>query len=270
MSKIDLDKIVVKRIIAVYKWNISHNASWCRSDRENWAIAFKLSGRSIYKTAERDFVSDAYHALLSPKGVSYTVEYPEFGECVVVEFEAEYDGNPNDKSQKIQEYFIGEKHDFHNKAIAIERLWSFKKPAYELFCMSGLYDLIAKLRKMELSSYYSSRESRMIEPALKYLQENYNNTDLSYKDVVRVSGLSDAYFRKLFTIVMGDPPMRYLQTIRIEKAKDLLSGDYMPIADIADAVGFKNVYYFSKIFKQMTDHTPTEYAKRMTGAVRKI
>ena len=268
MSKIDLDKIVVKRIIAVNKWNITHNVSWNRLDRGNWAIAFKLDGRSVYKTNEKNFISDASHALISPKGVSYTVDYQEFGECVVIEFEAEYNDETSEKAS-IQEYSIGEKHDFHNKVIAIEHMWSSKKPAYELYCMSGLYELIAKLRKLELSSYYSSRESKMIEPSLKYIQDNYKDCELSYEDILKVSGLSDAYFRKLFTIVMGTPPMRYLQTLRIEKAKDLLSGDYMPITDIADAVGFKNVYYFSKTFKQMTGHTPTEYAKRMTGSNRK-
>lgn len=263
MSKINLDTIIVRKIIAVNKWNITHNVFQRRPDRGNWAIAFKLAGRSVYRTKERDFVSDAYHALILPKGASYEIDYQEFGECVVIEFDAEYNDESDDNDIKIQEYFIGEKHDFHNKVIAIEHLWSFKKPAYELCCMSGLYELISKLRKIELSSYYSSREYRIIEPSLKYLQNNYGNCELSYEDIVRVSGLSNAYFRKLFTLVMGTPPMRYLQMIRIEKAKDLLSGDYMPIGDIAVGVGFKNAYYFSKMFKQMTGHTPSEYAKRM-------
>jgi len=265
MSKIDLDKLIVRNIIAVNKWNINHNVFHRLPDRGNWALAFKLAGRSVYRTKEKDFVSDAFHVLILPKGASYIIDYQEFGECVTIEFETDYCGENDGENIKIQEYFIGEKHDFHNKVIAIEHMWRFKKPAYELSCMSGLYDLIAKLRKLELSSYYSSREYRIIEPALKYLQDNYENCELAYDDIVKVSGLSNAYFRKLFTIVMGAPPMRYLQMIRIEKAKDLLSGDYMPIADIAEGVGFKNVYYFSKIFKQTTGHTPTEYAKRMAG-----
>ena len=266
MSKIDLDKIVVKRIIAVNKWNINRNVFHRLPDRGNWGIAFKLAGRSVYRTKERDYISDASRVLILPKGASYFIDYQEFGECIVIEFDAEYNDGLDEQTAKIQEYYIGEKHDYYNKVIAIERLWSFKKPAHELYCMAGLYELIAKLRKNELSSYYSSREYRIIEPALKYIQENYVNCELGYEDVLKVSGLSNAYFRKVFTMVVGASPMRYLQMIRIEKAKDLLSGDYMPITDIAEAVGFKNVYYFSKMFKQMTGHTPTEYAKRMTSS----
>ena len=102
----------------------------------------------------------------------------------------------------------------------------------------------------------------MIAPAIKYLEENYANTELSSDDIARVAGVSSVYFRKLFATLFGQPPMRYLQSVRMEKAKDMLSGDYMPISDIAESVGFKSIYHFSKTFKKIVGYTPTEYARR--------
>lgn len=258
MGKIDLPSIQIKKIRAVNRLNISTQHSYYRKHRHCWAISVKLAGKTTYTSDGKVHVSDPDHVVLLPKGAAYRLSYEELGECFMVEFEADYDGtNPG-----ITSYAVSRKHDFVNKAINLERLWTFKKTAYELFCISGMYDLLAKLHETELSGYYSSGKYKVIEPAIKYLEENYADPDLSSEDMARVAGISSVYFRKIFSIVFGQSPMRYLQSVRMEKAKDMLSGDYTPITDIAESVGFKSIYYFSKTFKKVTGYTPTEYARR--------
>ena len=56
------------------------------------------------------------------------------------------------------------------------------------------------------------------------------------------------------------PPIRYLNMIKIEKAKGLLISDYSTIEDVAESVGYGNVYHFCKMFKQMTGISPGKYA----------
>ena len=258
MGKIDLPSIKIKKMHAVNRLNISTKHSYYRKNRHCWAISVKFAGKTTYTSEGKVHISDPDHIVLLPKGAAYRLSYEELGECFMVEFEADYDGeNPS-----ITSYAVSRKHDFVNKAINLERLWTFKKPAYELFCISGMYDLLAKLHETELSGYYSSSKYKVIEPAIKYLEENYANPDLSSEDMARVSGISSVYFRKIFSIVFGQSPMRYLQSVRMEKAKDMLAGDYTPITDIAESVGFKSIYYFSKTFKKVTGYTPTEYARR--------
>lgn len=258
MGKIDLPSIKIKKIHAVNRLNISTQHSYYRKNRHCWAISVKFAGKTTYTSEGKVHISDPDHIVLLPKGAAYRLNYEELGECFMVEFEADYDG----ASPSITSYAVSRKHDFVNKAINLERLWTFKKPAYELFCISGMYDLLAKLHETELSGYYSSGKYKVIEPAIKYLEENYADPDLSSEDMARVAGISSVYFRKIFSIVFGQSPMRYLQSVRMEKAKDMLSGDYTPITDIAESVGFKSIYYFSKTFKKVTGYTPTEYARR--------
>ncbi len=261
MAKPDLSKITVKRILAVNRINISHVHTSARSDRECWAVSVKCEGRTVYRSEGRDYVSDPEHVVILPAGASYKTCFEELGECYMIEFEAEYDGD----IPSLMSCGISRKHDFVNKMIGLERKWTFKKPACELACMAGLYDILAKLQEKKMSAYYSSSKYEMIAPAIKYLEENYANTELSSDELAAVAGVSSVYFRKLFSALFGQPPMRYLQSVRMEKAKDMLSGDYMPISDIAESVGFKSIYHFSKTFKKIVGYTPTEYARRKRG-----
>ena len=258
MGKLDLSKITVTRVLAVNKINISHIHSSYRENRECWAVSVKVGGRTVYRAGGRDYLSDSSHVIILPRGVSYRHSFEDLGECYMIEFEAEYDGDTPD----ITSYQISRNHDFINKMLNLERKWTFKKPAYELFCMSGVYDILAKLQEKKMSAYYSSSKYEVISPAVRFLEENYANTELSSDDLARVAGVSSVYFRKIFAAVFGQPPMRYLQTVRMEKAKDMLTGDYMPVSDIAESVGFKSIYHFSKTFKKIVGCTPTEYARR--------
>ena len=258
MAKLDLSLITVNRIIAVNRINISTVHTSSRQNRACWAISVKVAGKTTYRSQGKEYISDPEHVVILPKGVSYKSAFEELGECLMVEFEAEYSG----ESPEVRNFGIKHKNDFINSMINLERNWTFKKPAYEFYCMAGLYEMLSKLYKQELLGYYSSSKYKMIEPALKYLEENYANTELSSDDMASISGISSVYFRKLFSTVFGQSPMRYLQMVRMEKAKDMLSGDYIPISEIAESVGFKSIYHFSKTFKKITGYTPTEYAKR--------
>lgn len=91
----------------------------------------------------------------------------------------------------------------------------------------------------------------------EYLESNYKkqicNEELSQKFKISVNHLIF-----IFSKAYGMPPIKYLNSIRIETAKQLiLSG--VSIGDIAEEVGYKNIFYFSRVFKKQTGITPTEY-----------
>ena len=57
--------------------------------------------------------------------------------------------------------------------------------------------------------------------------------------------------------------MAYVTKVRIENAMQILeSGEYETISKVAQAVGFADVYHFSKIFKKHTGVSPKNYVKR--------
>ena len=60
---------------------------------------------------------------------------------------------------------------------------------------------------------------------------------------------------------MGVPPCKYLTSIRINKAKELLESTDCPVSEIGSIIGYENPLYFSRIFKKQTGLSPAAYRK---------
>ena len=70
------------------------------------------------------------------------------------------------------------------------------------------------------------------------MQEHFNDSELTIKLLCEISGMSDTYFRRLFSEVYHTTPNKYLTGLRISYAEDLLSGGYYTIERVAQECGF--------------------------------
>lgn len=77
--------------------------------------------------------------------------------------------------------------------------------------------------------------------------------------------ISRNYLYTLFKQEYGVSPQDYLISYRIERAKKLLKNNrsYLSIKEVSTAVGFENPLYFSRIFRNRTGMSPTEYRKKV-------
>jgi AraC-like DNA-binding protein len=71
-------------------------------------------------------------------------------------------------------------------------------------------------------------------------------------------------FNELFKAQFNSTPNRYLTSVRIEKAKELLLTSKIPIKQVAELSGFEDFYYFSKVFKKETGLSPMQFRKANT------
>ena len=133
-----------------------------------------------------------------------------------------------------------------------------KKDMLEIESVHGAYDIILALTEHEEKKYYPSEKHQKIEKAIEYILQNYNK-NIKNEELAEISGLSTVYFRKLFTSIMGMPPIAYARKIRIEKAKEMLTSDYGTLASVAQLLGYSNPYDFSRDFKKHTGIPPSKY-----------
>lgn len=95
----------------------------------------------------------------------------------------------------------------------------------------------------------------------------------NYAEVTPMSVAEDvnmgySNFRKIFKAYTGFAPAKYINEVRISKAKELLTNTMQPIKEIAAKVGFEYFEYFFTVFKNKEGRTPTEYRNMTQG--RKI
>lgn len=71
------------------------------------------------------------------------------------------------------------------------------------------------------------------------------------------ASLSRAQFTRRFTAYTGDPPIRYLTRARVDRARHLLTETTMSVTEVAVALGYRDVGYFGRQYKQFLGHAPS-------------
>lgn len=107
-------------------------------------------------------------------------------------------------------------------------------------------------------NYIPSKNSELIKRAMLYISDHFN-TPLTLEDVAAHVHLHPSYFSTMFKNSTGSSFKEYLNMVRIEESKRLLSNTDYSIIDIAIATGFEDQSYFSKVFKKYTGLTPKQF-----------
>lgn len=99
--------------------------------------------------------------------------------------------------------------------------------------------------------------SELIQKAMEYIHAHYHE-DISLFEVSEAVGVSAAHLSRLFKDECGTNYIKYLNELRVEKAKILLN-EGRPFKDVAEQTGFNHYNYFFKVFKDYTQMTPQEF-----------
>ncbi|MFI3281060.1 MAG: AraC family transcriptional regulator [Rikenellaceae bacterium] len=101
-----------------------------------------------------------------------------------------------------------------------------------------------------------------IAKTLLYIRSNLANP-IEVADLAKLSCVSVEYFTRKFTSQIGESPIKYIQTKRMQRAQLLLMVNTTHIKDVAYAVGFNDVSYFNRVFKKTVGCTPQEYRRQI-------
>jgi transcriptional regulator GlxA family with amidase domain len=83
-----------------------------------------------------------------------------------------------------------------------------------------------------------------------------------FEDVAREHGMSIRNFMRRFQTATGDKPLHYLQRLRIQTAKGLLSATRKSIKTISYDVGYDDASFFARLFRQHTELSPNQYRRQ--------
>ena len=238
-------------------------------------IVYTYSGEGIMIAAGINHNVQRGDIFIIKSGINYSIESSFHNTLRIVTFGLDYyllNGENDDQVgdvNKVEKLSLNNNTQLFEKMIdnLIKQTKSFKPEAsfiIESQCMDILVFLLGE-------SYNNpSKESEFNYPAqhdftkdmLKYIQNNYNNRDICLGNIAENVFHSTYYICHVFKELTGLSPMQYVNSLRIEEGKKMLKSTVLSIGDIAYAIGYNDVHYFSNVFKRSVGCSPSEYRER--------
>jgi len=141
----------------------------------------------------------------------------------------------------------------------VEQLWGSE--IANLLNLNFLIDLKRNYKPEFINTEgHKFHDDDLILSIQNWLELNYTkNTNL--EDIAHRFNTSISSLKRRFKLATGETPNRYIQNLRIERAKELLKFSDLTITTIAYDVGYEDVSYFGSLFKRLTGNTPNVYRK---------
>lgn len=146
---------------------------------------------------------------------------------------------------------FGSDFNINNKIYQMDSLKSFKQ---------WLQDICKKARN-SIRRERTNTAKLLVEKAIKYIEENYHDSELSVDALCQHLNVSATYFSTLFKKETGINFINYLTNVRMEKALQMLNTTEEKTYNIAEKVGYTEPNYFSYVFKKHYGISPSNYRK---------
>lgn len=100
-----------------------------------------------------------------------------------------------------------------------------------------------------------------MQPVISYIENNLEKK-ITIEKLSQIVRLHPNYFFRYFKNAMGVTPIEYINSLRVQRAKEILLSD-VPIRSVAAQCGFQSEYYFSRFFREKMGMTPSEFRLKM-------
>jgi AraC family transcriptional regulator of arabinose operon len=85
---------------------------------------------------------------------------------------------------------------------------------------------------------------------------------LTVEQLAAQAHLSPSRFAHLFRQEVGTSPMRHLEQVRLQQARRLLASTHLTVSEVADVLGYCNVFHFSKVFRDHVGQPPSQFRQQ--------
>ena len=108
---------------------------------------------------------------------------------------------------------------------------------------------------------FKEADERFIKDVVKIIEENLRNPSFNIEELCKQMGVSKSNLYRKVKAILGCTTNELIRKTRIKKAAHLLKNSELKISEITYRVGFNDLQYFRKCFKEVYNMTPSEFAK---------
>lgn len=231
-------------------------------NRASHGLALHMSGNKKYIfEGENVLYTGKNDIIFMPEHSNYVVEAQCPGDCYAINFKI--------ADEVSFEPFVLNIGDLvTDKFKAAEKVFRLKSSGYEMQCKANLYSVICSMLGEYEKKYIPKSTEKIIEPAIEYIHRNYTSENISVEHLAKLCGISTTYLRNIFLKCKNVTPIKYINDLKLSRAKELIISDYYSIPKISELSGFGDESYFCRYFKKMTGMTATEYRQSILQSDR--
>lgn len=214
--------------------------------REYSALAFRISGNATIGCGGKEYFVNTNDILYLPQNTGYTANYTNT-EMIVVHFVTMQDDS------EIELYTFQNGEQIYKLFLRALTLWENKELGFAVYAMAQFYTILGTILEKETKTNLPEHFLK----AISFINCNYKNNNISVDMICTEVGIGATAFRQLFKKHYQKTPTEYITDLRLEYARNLISGG-MPIENAAFESGFNDPKYFARVVKKRFGCTPRD------------
>ncbi|MBD2847578.1 AraC family transcriptional regulator [Paenibacillus sp. IB182496] len=150
----------------------------------------------------------------------------------------------------------------HATALQMHRCWQLESRLGRLQAKGALYQFVGELIR-QLDAASAAAGGDVVAQAMQWIQLRYAD-ELSVEALAEALGCSTSYLSRAFRKRLGMSTLDYVTHVRMSHATRLLRSTDASLREIAAEVGYRDEYYFSRVFKKHALVSPLQFRQGET------
>jgi len=249
------ENLIIDDVISVYEGEFRRGYVKRSEARQCDGFCLYLEGEADYVFEDEVLTVKADEVLFLPEGGNYNITVKNPIKYICIDFLFTKKNLP----PSVCRGAAGIKQDFYKFRYNWITSSSTRIPrAFEL--INRIY---CRLINAETDARSSS--GILFAKAVEIIVQHYREMDFTVESLAKRLSLSTVHLRRIFSRHIDKSPLKYINEMRFEQAKTLLSSSNLTVGEIALSLGFTDQFHFSKSFKSATGLSPSEYRTLNTG-----
>ncbi|MBE6553072.1 MAG: helix-turn-helix domain-containing protein [Ruminococcaceae bacterium] len=243
-----MDHFVITKFNSIF---IAHDPAGRKlrlNNRKSACFIITVKGKIHFTYENGSLIAQAGTPVFLPKGLSYLNACMEDAESYVFNFQTLEQNHPPMQLSAVSDFLASEYYERINAIVNSSALPD------RFLIFETLYSLAGRL----MGSYAKNeKHSPFVTKALQFISQNYENPNITVKAIADYCCISEVYLRKLFQKELYTSPFQKITEMRMNKAR-MLVDEKRPLKEIADAIGYSDVFQFSRAYKRFFGHAPSK------------
>ena len=224
-------------------------------------IDFISSGKMDIEIDGKSYVVEADQILCIPQNKGYTAKVKKSAYSYY-SFYFSYTTNTDTDEFPFPVVFKPDNVQYFKDKFKAAYQLSLTEPyGYKIKIREIFYDIFAKINEEHINKQDNGTGVYTIRKSIDYINKNFDSPYLTSIDIADASSISVTHFRRIFKSFYGISPVKYINNLKITRAKELLKSKMYSVTEALQLSGFAEMSHFSREFKKSTGISPSEYKK---------